>query len=178
MILQLGLIAGQLVAAVLAERLGTSFNVALSGGGGRVPLGPSAGDLTRAAVILRDLRLRGLQGTTAFDPVTGNLVVGTQGQDLPGLAAEAAQRELTQQAIADILREDPLFFVRFLPPGDPRRVAVGLNGGTSPPTTAPVSRPAALLRREGIAIVPGTPPLRRRPGLFQRTLSAGPVAVR
>lgn len=174
MICQLGLIASQILLSFLGERLGTSFTTAVSGGGGRFPLGPSPGDLTRTALILRGLRLRGLQGTTAFDPVTGNLVVGTADQDLPTLAAEAATRQLTQQAISEILREDPLFFIRFLPPGDPRRVAVGLNGETP-------SQPATTVSRtRGIAVAPGAllPKPRRRAGAFERSLSAGPVAVR
>lgn len=180
MICQLSLLASQILLSFLSERLGTSFQTALSGGGGRFPLGPSAGDLTRAAVILRDLRMRGLEGRTAIDPVTGSLVVGTTGQDIPTLAAEAAQRQLSQQAIADILREDPLFFVRLLPPGDPRRVASGLDGNGSRPATTTIVSSSLLQQRprRTTAIVPGTPPLRRRPGLFARRLSVGPVAVR
>lgn len=168
-ILQLSLLASQIVLAFLANQVAGAATIGR--GGGRVPLGPSAGDLVRAGLILRDLRARGLQGTTVFDPITGNLVVGTADQPLPQLAAEAAERQLSQEAIAEILREDPLFFIRLLPPGDPRRIAVGLNG--SSPTTSPA-------QRRGVAIVPGAPPLqpRRRPGLFQRTLSAGRVAVR
>lgn len=171
MILQLGVLGG----AILLTPLQLGLQAQL--GRTRFPrLG--VGSLGRAIQILRTLRSTGREGRVTSDPVTGNLVVFAEDQP------EALQRELietrttqqfTQQAIQEILAEDPLFFVRLLPPGDPRRLAVGLNG-PEPPERTTIRREAlspAMTVSRTRTIVPGP-----APSLFRRRAPTGRFAVR
>lgn len=119
-------------AGVLGQGLGT-LNRA------RFPQIP-AGAVGSAAQIVRGLLRRQLEPKTVTGPF-GNLVVGTADQDLERLAGEAAIRRLNQEVLAELLAEDPLLFIRNLPFGDPRRVAVGLDPpvsvGAAPAPGAP-----------------------------------------
>lgn len=97
------------------------------------------GGIGGAASVIRRLLGRGLTPETVTGPF-GSLTIGTADQDLPLLAAEAALRRLNSEVLAELLAEDPLLFIRNLPFGDPRRVAVGLDPpgiASLPSTTAP-----------------------------------------
>ncbi len=135
-----------------------------------------AGDIGSAASIIRGLLRRGLTPRTSTGPF-GNLVVGTEGQDLDLLGAQAALRRLNNEVLAELLQEDPLLFIRNLPVGDPRRVAVGLDApgsaGHIPPSPSAPASPlgqarslpvtAATARRAGIT---GSPFFTRNLGRF------------
>lgn len=97
-----------------------------------------AGAIGGAARLIASLRGRGLTPRTVTGPF-GSLTIGTEDQDLPLLAAEAAIRRLNSEVLAELLLEDPLLFIRNLPFGDPRRVAVGLD----PPGSAGLPSPTA-----------------------------------
>ena len=129
-----------------------------------------AGSIGRAVDIIRGLRARGLRPATGTGPF-GNLVVGTEDQDLQLLGEEAAIRRVTDQAVTELLAEDPLFWIRFLPPGDPRRVAVGLDppdlpARVAPSPGSPESTPTTTSNLRLVRSLPTT--ARSRPRLFRR----------
>lgn len=155
---------------------------------GNRPLFPQIppGAVGRAANIVRSLIRRGLKPRTITGPL-GNLVVGTEDQDIDLLAEEAALRNLNNEVLSELLAEDPLLFIRNLPIGDPRRVAVGLDppgtaGRLPPNATAPpgvqqvVNVPVGgLAFRASTTIAPAST---RRAALFSTRRSLGRFAVR
>jgi hypothetical protein len=142
----------------------------------RIPTGA----IGQAATIVRNLTRRGLRARTTTGPF-GNLVVGTEDQDLDTLAQEAAFRNLNQEVLTELLQEDPLLFIRNLPVGDPRRVRVGLD----PPGTAGLFPPSASAGpglsggdRQQLAIVPiisRRTTVNRRPAFSVRSLTQGAI---
>lgn len=166
-----------LQAGVLGQGLGTL------GPRARFP-GIPAGSIQSAARIIKSLVARRLQPRTITGPL-GNLVVGTAEQDLETLAAEAALRRLQGEVVAELLVEDPLIFIRNLPFGDPRRVAVGLDppgsAGLPSATASPGPGGSVDLIRGPASGVPITTAARRaasagRAAFFTRNL--GRFAVR
>lgn len=124
-------------------------------------LAPAAGFAEALA-----LQRRGLQPRIDFDPVTGDLVISTKDQPpalVQRLALEAFQRRTISDVTAELLREDPLLFIRALPPGDPRRVAAGLD-----PLSAPggVSVPPAAVRSAPLSVTGAVPRETVRPRFF------------
>ncbi len=132
------------------------------------------GSIQNAASIIKSLVARRLQPRTITGPL-GNLVVGTAEQDLETLAVEGALRRLQQEVLAELLAEDPLLFIRNLPFGDPRRVAVGLDApriASLPSTTAPAGPGGNI---ESLRLLSGGPttravPAARRAAFFTRNL--------
>jgi hypothetical protein len=166
-----------LVGGVAGQGLGT-----LSGRTRFPRLPPS--DIGRAADVIRSLVRRGLRPATTSGPF-GNLVVGTADQDLPLLGEEAAIRQINQEVLREVLTEDPLLFIRNLPPGDPRRVAVGLDPPNLASRIAPSpGSPETIASTLSLAIrSPTTAPPRLRTLVrsgrgFSRRLSVGRFAVR
>lgn len=123
------------------------------------------------------LRRRGLEGRIGFDPVTGDLVVSSTDQPpslVQRLALEAFQRRTFNEVTNELLAEDPLFFIRQLPRGDPRRVAAGLDGG---PHIAPGGVGVSIMRSAPLSTT--TPKVRVRPRAipsFRRRASFGRFA--
>ena len=120
------------------------------------------GSIQSAAQIIASLTRRRLTSRTITGPL-GNLVVGTAEQDLETLAVEGALRRLQQEVVVELLAEDPLLFIRNLPVGDPRRVAVGLDPPGSaglPSTTAPPGPGGNL---DSLRLLEGRPTTRAAP---------------
>lgn len=147
-----------------------------------------AGAIGQAVAEIRRLSRQGLTPATDVGPF-GNLVVGTADQNLPLLAEEAALRQIRQEVLTEVLAEDPLLFIRNLPPGDPRRVAVGLDPpgvasriAPSPGSPETVNETALLRQSPAIRQLPTTARARpteiSRGRAFSTRASLGRFAVR